>query len=194
MKSNIAITTLSLLTAGLAPAGPITATSPYTEARAAICPDENWNYPAEASTLLRQVQFSAARLALDAEMLSSQSRSGLSRQGHSNQVNRVREQINTIAERLARLQAIRHLSDPWQQLAIDAVAPPAAHVAVHTQAAILHLNDHGKPLWDFDYRDHLRAISDRSNQVMKAINLHLEMADTQDRLDRLRDRAGALGA
>ena len=83
---------------------------------------------------------------------------------------------------------------PWQQQAIDSVVPPAVTLAGHTEAAIEHLNDRRNNLWHPDYTDLLRSISNRSVQVKEAVNLHLEMADTQDRLERLQERASTLGS
>ena len=57
-----------------------------------------------------------------------------------------------------------------------------------------HLNDRRNNLWHPDYTDLLRDISNRSVQVKEAVNLRLEMADTQDKLDRLQERTDALGS
>ena len=150
-----------------------------------------WNYQAEAQRLLLQVQSTATLLAREAGTLNSYARLGISRESHSNQVTLVKGHVNALGKHLARLQSIRHVSAPWQQQALDAVMPVAMHVAAHTEAAIQHLNDRGT-LWDADYANHLRSISDRADQVKETIDLHLEMADTQDRLEQLRDRVNTL--
>jgi len=151
-------------------------------------PTVEWSYQAEAQGLLKQVQSTATLLAREAQTLNSYSRLGISRESHSNQVTLVRGHVNAMGKHLARLQSIRDLAAPWQQQALDSVLPVAVHVAAHTEAAIRHLNDRGKPLWDPDYAYLLRSISDRADQVKETIDLHLEMADTQDRLEQLRDR------
>jgi len=147
---------------------------------------------AEASRLLKEVQSRAGVLAREAAVLDSYTRGGLSKESHVDRLNQVKEHINAIGVRLQILQAIRADVAPWQQVAIDAVVPVAANLAAHTEAAILHLSESGKPLWHQDYTSHVRAISDRSDRVKETIDLHLEMASTGDKLERLRDRANDL--
>lgn len=142
-----------------------------------------------ASQLLKEVQSRAAQLTREADRLDSYTRGPLSRSSHIDQLTVVKDHINAIGERLQVLQEIRENTAPWQQKAIDAVVPYAAKVAAHTEAAILHINESPRPLWHPDYTDHLRAISDRSERVKDTVDLHLAMASTQDKLDRLRERA-----
>jgi hypothetical protein len=183
-----------LLTAGIMAAGALTAAPRGVSASGLTCQTEDWNYPTEASSLLKEVQSTATLLTRDAAILESYSRSALSRQSHADRITTVKHHINTMGEKLNRLQAIRHLVTPGQQQAIDSVVSPAGLLAAHTQAAIEHLNERSNTLWHPDYTDHLRGISDRSAQVKEAINLHLEMADTQDKLERLQERSNALGS
>jgi hypothetical protein len=150
------------------------------------------NLQAEASKLLKEVQSRAGELSRDAERLDSYTRGGLSRQSHGAQLTLVKDQINAIGLRLEILQAIRNQAAPWQQQAIDSVVPVAVNLAAHTEAAILHLNGSGNVLWHPDYTGHLRAIADRSGRVKDTIDLHLEMASTTDKLERLRDRVNDL--
>jgi len=146
------------------------------------------NLQAEASKLLKEVQSRAVQLSREADRLDSYARGGLSRVSHATQLTLVKDHINAIGLRLEILQAIRSQAAPWQQRAIDSIVPVAANLAAHTEAAILHLNGPGNVLWHPDYTDHLRAIADRSGRVKDTIDLHLEMASTTDKLERLRDR------
>src|SRR4051812_46706850 len=184
MKSrSIVSKVVCLLTAGIMAAGSLPAASPNISAAPVTCPAEDWNFSAEASKLLQEIQFTATVLNRDAELLHSFSRSALSRESHAGHITTVKHHVNTMGEKLERLQAIRHAVDPWQQQAIDAALEPSLRMAAHTQAAIEHLNDRRNTLWHPAYSDHLQGISERSNQVKEAVNLHLEMADTQDKLE-----------
>lgn len=194
MKSRSVTKITCLLLAGVMAAGALTAASRGASVLEANRQTEDRNFPAEASSLLKEVQFTATLLTRDATILESYSRGALSRMSHVDQISVVKHHINTMGEKLNRLQAIRHLVTPWQQEAIDSVVPPAVMLATHTQAAIEHLNDRRNNMWHPDYTDHLRGISNRSVQVKEAVNLHLEMADTQDKLDRLQERTNALGS
>jgi hypothetical protein len=195
MKSSGLIRTSCLLAAAFLSAGGVFA-APHEISvplqAASQC--EGVNYEAEASRLLKQVRSNAARLDSDADVLATYARSSISRSGHGKQLTLVRGHVNAIGDRLTRLQAIRNVVAPWQQQAIDSVMPIAASLATHTGAAIHHVNDYGKPVWAPEYGDLLRAISEGSNRMNDTIGLHLEMADMQGRLDRLQDRADALGS
>jgi len=195
MKSRGLMKVVCLLTAASLGAGSLFAARPVSaEPTFVNCQCEDVNYQDEASQLLREVYSNAAKLSSDADVLSTYARSSISRHGHGQQVTLVRNHINAIGERLKRLQAIRQSAAPWQQEAIDSVFPIAVNLAAHTEAAIQHLNDVGKPVWSPDYTDLLHAISERSNSMKDAVGLHLEMNDMQSRLDRLRDRADTLGS
>jgi hypothetical protein len=194
MKSRSVTKIMCLILAGVMAAGALSAAPRGVSARETTCQTEDRNFPAEASSLLKEVQFTATLLTRDAAILQSYSRSVLSRESHADRITTVKHHINTMGERLNRLQAIRHLVTPWQQQAIDSVVPPAVTRAAHTEAAIEHLNDRRNNLWHPDYADHLRGIYDRSGEVKEAVNLHLEMAATQDRLERIQGRTNALGS
>lgn len=194
MKSRSVTKMMGLLLAGVMAAGVLTAAPGGVSASGANCQTEDRNFPAEASRLLKEVQFAATLLTRDAAILESYSRGALSRESHADRITVVKHHINNMGEKLNRLQAIRHLVTPWQRQAIDSVVSPAAMLAAHTQAAIEHLNERRNNLWHPEYTDHLRGIYDRSGQVKEAVNLHLEMADTQDKLERLQERTNTLGS
>lgn len=194
MKSRSVTKIMCLLLAGVMAAGALTAAPRSVSTSAATCQTEDRNFPAEASSLLKEVQFTATLLTRDATILESYSRGVLSRESHADRITTVKHHINTMGEKLNRLQAIRHLVTPWQQQAIDSVVPPAVTLAAHTEAAIEHLNDRRNNLWYPDYTDLLRGISERSGQVKEAVNLHLEIADTKDKLESLQQRTNALGS
>jgi hypothetical protein len=191
MKSLTKIT--CVLAAGAMAVGSLFAAPQDLVTREALCQAQDWNYQTEASNLLKQVRSTAIALTREASVLDSFALNGISRETHATQVTRVKNHINEIGTQLKRLQAIRHVAAPWQQEAIDAIVPAVMKTAAHTEAAIQHLNDR-KPPWDPNYLDHLQAIHDRSDGVRNIVGLHLEMAETADKLDRLQDRANTLGS
>jgi|SRR5579872_7304599 len=194
MKARSVTKIMSLLLAGVMAAGALTAAPRDVSAGRAVCQSEDRNFTAEASSLLKEVQFTATLLTRDAAILQSYSRGALSRESHADRITAVKQHINNIGEKLNRLQAIRHLATPWQQQAIDSVVSPSVMLAAHTQAAIEHLNERRNNLRHADYTDHLRGIYERSVQVKEAVNLHLEMAGMRDKLELLQERTDALGS
>jgi len=67
-----------------------------------------WNFQQEASDLLTQVQTLSDKLSVDSDRLASFPHSKLSWESHATQLHLVRDHINQIGEKLARLQEIRH--------------------------------------------------------------------------------------
>lgn len=192
MKSRSVTRIMCLITAGVMAMGSLSAAP--REPRVATGQADDWNFRAEAARLLKEVQSTATVLTRDADLLHSYTRGSLSWESHVNQVNVVKSHINTMGKHLDRLQAIRHLATPQQQQAIQSVVPAALILATHTESAIEHLNDRDKPLWDQEYKNHVRGISSRSDQVKQVVDLHLDIADTQDRLERLQEQSRTLGS
>lgn len=172
-----------LLTGGLFASPPPTnqATTVTVEASA-------WNFPQEASDLLAQVQMLSGKLRVDSDALASFKNSNLSWESHAHQLSAVREDVNAIGERLARLQEIRHVTSPLQQRTIDRVVPMAAELASHTQAAIEHLNENRGYLFAPAYNDHLNAIADGAEEMKASLDSFLDYASTQQRLEGLQQK------
>jgi len=154
----------------------------------------DWNFPSEASQLLKEIRSASHRLTDNTANLQSYARGGVSWQTHAGELTLVKEQINAVGARIQRLQAIRHAVAPWQQEAIDSMTPIAVTLASRAEAAILYLNDNRTYLWSEEYQDHLKTLASRAGQMKESISVHLELAETQDKLDALRNRAASIGS
>jgi hypothetical protein len=159
---------------------------------ASAAPD--WSFPSEASQLLKEIRSAAHRLTVNTSNLRSFGPGGVSWEGHAGELTRVREHVNGVGERIQRLQAIRHAAAPWQQEAIDSVMPLAVTLASRTEAAIQYLNDNRTYLWSEMYQDHLKTLASKAGQLKNSVALHLELAETQDKLEALRTRAASIGS
>ncbi len=143
----------------------------------------------EASDLLKQIKSLTANLSTEANTLDSYKlQPRLSWRSHANELNKAREHINQIGERLDRLQAIKSVAEPWQQRAIEDIMPVAANLAAHTQSAIQHLNENRTYLYAPVYADHLTSISERSAELKASVAAFLEFGDTSDKLDRMQQK------
>jgi hypothetical protein len=151
-----------------------------------------WNFQQEASDLLTQVQMLSDKLSVDSDRLASFTHSKLSWESHATQLHLVRDHINQIGEKLARLQEIRHVTSPWQQRAIDRVVPVAATLAAHTQAAIEHLNENQGHLFAPSYQAHLEAIAERADTMNTILDKFLDLGNAQQRLERLQQETEML--
>lgn len=165
--------------------------SPAIELCTSTVQKESRSLPAEATQLLREIQSTATILARDAATLESYRYVTLSPESHAGQLTVARQHINAVGKRLGRLQEIQGAAAPWQQQAIDSIVPMGLKLAARTEAAILHLNQNGKHLWAPVYKDHLKAIADSADRMKEFVDLHLELASTQDKLEELRDRVAA---
>jgi SMC interacting uncharacterized protein involved in chromosome segregation len=152
---------------------------------------QEWNFEAEANNLLKEIKSLSGKLNTDADTLESYKwQTQLSWQTHADQLNKAREQINAIGQRLHRLQAIKSDVATWQRQAIEQIVPVAANVAAHTESAIQHLNENRTYLFAPTYSDHLTSIADGSRELKESADLFLEFGDTSDKLDRLQERIG----
>jgi chromosome segregation ATPase len=152
-----------------------------------------WSVEAEANNLLKEIKSLSGKLKNDANTLESYKwQTLLHWQTHAQQISRVREHINSIGDRLDRLQAIKSELAPWQQRAIEQIVPVAANVAAHTEAAIQHLNQNRAYLFAPVYAEHLTAIADRSSELKESADLFLEFGDTSDKLDRTQKKLDRL--
>src|SRR5713101_5947329 len=135
-----------------------------------------------ASTLLAEIQTEAVGLTPHAETLKTYSWTpGRSWQSHAEYLQRVKDHINAVGERLAELQRIRDFASPWQQQAITEVTSHAAQVAASTQAAIVHLRENQDRLFVPEYRDHLTTIANRSGNMKQTVDKFLDYEEAQQR-------------
>lgn len=178
--------------AALLLSGSLMTASPVRSTSAVAVEASDWDFQGEAADLLKEVQTMSGQLRTDADQLASFSRSNLSWESHAHQLSAVKEQINTIGDRLARLQEIRHVTSPLQQRAIDRVVPIAAELASHTRAAIEHLNDNRNYLFAPAYNDHLMAIADGAEEMKRSLDNFLDYASTQQKLEQLQEKLGVV--
>jgi hypothetical protein len=146
---------------------------------------------AQASQLLKEIRSIANELRRDAATLESYKRGNLNWESHAHQLTLAKQHINAIGGRLEELRAIRNTAEPWQQQAIDVMVPVAVQLASRTEDAINYLNDNRRHLFAPVYTDHLGTIVENADQMKESVDVFLEMASTQDKLDRLHERAAA---
>jgi hypothetical protein len=141
-----------------------------------------------ASTLLAEIKKEAAELTRHADTLRTfAGNARYSWQSHTFYLNKVKGHINAVGERTAELQQIRYAVLPWQEQAITEVTSHVAKVAASTQAAIIHLNENQGRHFVPEYRDHLTAIADSSEDMKQTVDKFLDYEKTQEKLQRLQN-------
>ncbi len=152
-----------------------------------------WNVEAETSKLLKQIKTLSGKLSTDASVLESFNRQPrMSWQGHAHQLTKTKEHINAIGERLGQLQAMKSMSAPWQQQAIDRITVVSSQLADRTTSAIVHLNENRTYLFSPAYADHLLAISDQSAELKDSVDAFFEFRDTAKKLDQTQQKLDGL--
>jgi hypothetical protein len=146
---------------------------------------------AQASQLLEEIQSIAYELSSNAATLESYKLGRLNWESHAHQLTLAKQHINAIGGRLQELQAIRNTAEPWQQQAIGRMVPLAVQLASRTENAINHLNENRRYLFAPAYTGHLSAIADHADQMKQSVDVALELANTQDKLDVLREKIAA---
>jgi hypothetical protein len=141
-----------------------------------------------ASMLLGEIQKESAELSRHADTLGTFARSPqYSWQSHAHYLDRVKGHINAVGERTAELQQIRYAVLPWQERAITEVTSHAAQVAASTQAAIVYLNENKGRHFVPEYRSHLTAIADSSENMKQTVDKFLDYEKTQQKFQRLQN-------
>ncbi len=141
-----------------------------------------------ASMLLAEIQTEAAALRLHAEVLGTYGRAPHQRhwRSHAFYLDRVKGHINAVGERTAELQQISYAVLPWQRQAISEVTAHAAQLAASTQAAIVHLRENRDRLhFGPEYRNHLKTIDDRSEDLQQTVDKFLDYDENQQKLQQL---------
>lgn len=175
---------LMALAAGVISGGIPLAASPPVEANLQM------NHPAsaEATGLLKEIRSHAYSLSMTAQKLETFPRNQFSWQTHASELLTTKDLVNAIGDKLERLQEVRHEAAPWQQEALNSLLPTGVNLAERTQAAIEHLNDNKHYLRAPDYVNHLQTIAEQAGELKDSVNLHLDLANTQDRLEDLRQK------
>jgi hypothetical protein len=187
MRAKVVRNVVGTTMGALLLAGSLMAAPPASSPDCVAVDASAWDFQREASNLLGEVRALSGELRKDAEQLESFKLSNLSWQTHGDQLNRVKEQINAMGDRLERLQEIRHVTAPWQQQAIDRMVPVAAELASRTQVAIEHLNENRGYLFAPTYTDHLTTIAEQARTLNDSARGFVEYGETQEKLDQLRE-------
>jgi hypothetical protein len=155
---------------------------------------EHFHAESAVNTELKDLRSLTGELNHDADQLNSLVLSGLHWETHAFHLNRVRDQVNRIGDRLVTLRAMRPIAAPWQQDAIDSIVPVAVEIADRTTAAITHLNENHQYLWAPQYIDHLRTIAARSDEMHGLLDNHVKIIEARDKIRTLQDKLAERGS
>jgi hypothetical protein len=137
----------------------------------------------EVSQLLEDIKVQSADLQRDSETLESYTRSGVSWQTHAEELNQMKDRINTIGKTISKLQNLRSSASPWQQEAIDRIIPVAEKLASNTTAAIEHLNKNPLKINEPQYQEYIKSNAETSSHLAALVKDFVEYGKTRTMLE-----------
>jgi hypothetical protein len=143
---------------------------------------------AEVAKLLSQARDQAAVLSRDADEMESLTRSQTSWETHADVLNRVKDNVNTLAGITEKLQQSRNSASPWQQQAIDRMLPLLRDLASNTTAAINHLNQNKSRPTTADYTEYLKANDETAHELADTISNFVQYGQTRAKMQKLEQR------
>jgi uncharacterized protein YacL (UPF0231 family) len=185
------ILTIGCLTGALA-AMPALAMAPKEcVAGKATAASYTWNFRKEATGLLQDVQSEAAQVRNHAAKIQTFGREyEVSWQAHSNQLSRLKTEVDDMGAKLCRLMMIRRVVAPWQQEAIDRIAPQIQLIADNAQDAIHFVNNHQESLWQPAYQRYVSNLYHESKSLSNTVNNFEEYAHARIEYRQLESRLG----
>lgn len=140
------------------------------------------------NVLLQNAKEHAVQAHADAEKIESFTRSRLSWRTHSDQIARMRENINEMGKDVGALSAARAEGSLWQQDAIDHIDPLLQSMADHLSAMIQHLNENQNRVHMPPYIDYAKANYQLSEKLLATINDYVDYAEAKSQTDALEQK------
>ncbi len=173
-KTLAGIATAGLLAAGLVAAAP--RDNPNTT------PDNE-----QVTKLLAETKTIAFQLKEDAVIMESFNRMNVSHETHAAMINQIRDHVNELGKRVAKLNEVKGLASPWQRAAIDRMVPFLDELAGYTTAVIEHLSGTERHTPE-EYKDYLEANADYASDLARMIADFVDYGQTKNRLERLSEK------
>ena len=143
---------------------------------------------AEVASQFDAAKTEASELARDADDMTALVRNDTNWQSHADILNRIANHVNNIGKILEKLQSERDEASPWQQQAIDRMAPLLKDIAANTTAAIEHLNKNQIRPVSGDYKDYLEQNADTAHELADMISAFDKYGRTRAKLEELQDK------
>ena len=130
-----------------------------------------WDFHKEASDLLNGLRADARKTRSVADELRMVAKEpGVDWVLHADRLTAIKETVNDMGAKLCRLEAIRSAALPWQQKAIDDVAPAVRLMADNAEDAILFLNQHLGNFWIPTYDKYVTNLSTQAGHLAGVVH------------------------
>ena len=139
-----------------------------------------WNFDREASQLLDSIRVDAVKAHDQADRLRATAMDpDLDWQTRAIRMASIREDVNDMAGKLCRLEAIRRVTAPRQQQAIDHTARLVKLMDDNTIDALAFLNANEGRFWQPDYRKYVANLDQESGRLAQSMKTFEEYAKVQ---------------
>lgn len=140
---------------------------------------------ARVTQLLKNVKQHSALAVHDAETLESYTRSNVSWQTHSSQLNMIKTHVNDLIEDHNEMIAAREDSSAWQQEAIDRTDPLVKDIASRLNSMILHLTDNTHNTKMKPYLDYAHSNYELISRLDKMVSDYVDYEEAKSKADNL---------
>lgn len=151
---------------------------------AAVCAAQNPDSPS-ITKLLQQVDEHAALADHDAAELEGYLHTDMHWRAHGERLNLIKEHVNKLIEDGNELTLKRAEGSPWQQEAIDHIAPLLPVMATHITNTIEHFNDNRHLTKMPTFRDYVRANSKLIHDAHEMISGYADYGESKAKMDAL---------
>ena len=146
-----------------------------------------WDFHKEADRLFTEIQSDSQQVVNHAAKLQSFSDDyELDWQPNADQLNRLKSEVNDVGQKLCRLETIRRVVAPWQQNAIDQIAPSVQLMADNVQDAIMFGNAHRNDLWNPTFRRYADNIYTEATTLQQSVGDAVQYANVLRQYGELR--------
>jgi len=190
MRLNVVRTIESLMLAVLLmPACMLLATDTYRPP-AVTSSTANWYDTEQATNLLNQMQPLALKARKEVARLQVQE-INLAWQAQSQRLARAKNDINTMADDLARLNRMKDGLEPWQKSLMNKVTPEVHEMVYQMDAALAKLNNHRNRVYLAltQYPQNLNMIYKNANQMAETIGTVTQYAHAEENMAALQQHA-----
>jgi hypothetical protein len=142
----------------------------------------------EVTRLLAEARDEAAALSKDADEMEALTRSDVNWQSHAAMLENIKDHINSLAQTIEKLNAMRDSASDWQRQAIDRSIPLMRDLAANTTAAINHLNENKLRPTSGNYTEYLKENAETAHQLSDMISGFVRYGETREKLDKLEQR------
>lgn len=140
----------------------------------------------EVSRLLKDVYSIGMQARMAAENMETYLRvPGHSWESHAQELQMVRDAVNTKGKTIMRLHELRGYALPWQQQAIDRIDMALRSLANTTGATIHTINRNKINLHVPEVRKQVKLLAERTAQFTELMETKLEYVDARDRLQQI---------